>query len=133
MKENVLFCPACGTPSIEASSLAGGEAACQACSWAGKNEELVAVPIQHDFASREDMLLNFIKQLASTLAKSSAVEVGGVLLKWGFLDQNNMQAELQAYIKGMALAAGKSILETRQHLERSRANRAAKDRQKYGN
>lgn len=123
MKDHVFFCPACGSPSIETSELAGGVASCTPCSWKGSREDLVQVPLEHSFSSQEEMLTRFITQVASTIAKTGAVEIGRVLLQWGFLDEKNIQEELQSYIRSMAVAAAKSVIETRQHLEVARANR----------
>lgn len=121
MKDHVFFCPACGGPSIETSELAGGAASCQTCDWRGSREDLMKVPLEHSFSSQEEMLTRFITQVASTIAKTSAVELGRVLLQWGFLDEKNIQKELQSYIRNIAVSAARSVVETRQHLEMARA------------
>lgn len=124
MKDSAFFCPACGSPSVETSLLSGGEATCKACSWKGTREELVNLPFEHSFASQEEMLTRFVNQLSSTIAKTSAQEVGRILLQWGFLNTEDpavMQNELKIYIRMIAVAATKQIVETRQHLERAKA------------
>ena len=105
MKDTVFFCPACGTSSVKASSLAGGDASCEVCSWKGTREELLNLLFEHAFDSQEEMLMRFVNQLASVLARSSALEVGRVLLQWGFLEEKHMQEDLKIYIKTMAIAA----------------------------
>ena len=125
MKDTVFFCPACGTSSVKASSLAGGDASCEVCSWTGTREELLNLLFEHAFDSQEEMLMRFVNQLASVLARSSALEVGRVLLQWGFLEEKHMQEDLKIYIKTMAIAATKAVVETRQQLERARAQKAA--------
>lgn len=85
------------------------------------------LPFEHAFNSQEEMLTRFVNQLASTFAKTSAQEVGRILLQWGFLsteDASLMQKELKVYIRMMAVAATKQIVETRQHLERAKAQAA---------
>lgn len=124
MKENVYFCPACGSPSLEVSSLAGGASSCKSCPWTGTREELAEVPIEHAFMSQEEMVMRFVRQLSGAIAASSAQELGRVLLQWGFVDEKQLTQDLSAYIKAMALAATKAALETRQHLERARVNKA---------
>lgn len=124
MKDIAFFCPACGSPSVKTSALSGGEASCDACSWAGTREELLDVPFEHAFDNQEEMVTRFVNQLASVIARSSAPEVGKVLLQWGFLDSQSTTAELTAdlkvYIKTMAIAATKVVVETRRQLERAR-------------
>lgn len=117
------FCPACGSPSLEISVLAGGVSSCKACPWTGSKDELVAVPTGIDGLAQEDLIHRFVAQLSSTFAKSSAKEVALVLLRWGFIDQENLQEDLKSYIKAMAIASTKAVLETRQQLERARINK----------
>jgi len=84
----------------------------------------VNLPFEHSFASQEEMLTRFVNQLSSTIAKTSAQEVGRILLQWGFLNTEDpavMQNELKIYIRMIAVAATKQIVETRQHLERAKA------------
>lgn len=123
MKDTVFFCPACGSPSVDASSLAGGSAICRACPWSGSREELATVAIEHDALSQEAMVIKFVNVMAQVFASSSAHAVGQVLIKWGFLEGSSIPEDLAAYMKGAAIAATKSVLETRQHLERARVNK----------
>lgn len=125
-QDTAFFCPACGTSSIKASNLAGGDASCTICEWKGTREELLNIPFEHSFDSQEEMLKRFVNQLASALAKTSAFEVGKVLTQWGFLDEKNLTEELKIYIKVMAIAATKAAVETRQQLERVRVQKEIK-------
>lgn len=82
------------------------------------------LPFEHSFASQEEMLTRFVNQLSSTIAKTSAQEVGRILLQWGFLSTEDaavMQNELKVYIRMIAIAATKQIIETKQQLERAKA------------
>jgi hypothetical protein len=128
MKDFAYFCPACGSPSVEASSLAGGDATCDVCSWGGRREELVALPLEHHFQSQDEMLTTFIKQLANVMAKAAALPIGRVLLQWGFLSNNpkEMTEDLKHYIRSMVVHAAGAVISTRQHLERAKANAAKK-------
>lgn len=123
MKDTVFFCPACGSPSLEVSGLEGGDCACKACLWTGSREELAVVPIEHDALSQEELVIKFVNSLAMTFAKSTASEVGRLLLQWGFLREESLNEDLSAYMKSMAVAAARSVLETRQFLERVRVNK----------
>lgn len=126
MKDSAFFCPSCGSSSVKVSALAGGDASCDACEWKGSREEMVNLPFEHNFASKEEMISRFVNQLASSIAKSSALDVGRILLQWGFLDEKRLQEELKIYIRVMAVAATKAVIEARQHMERARAAKAAK-------
>jgi hypothetical protein len=126
MKDVAYFCPACGSPSVDASPLAGGGASCSVCSWAGTREQLLLVPLEHDFSSQEEMVLRFVRQLASIIAAGAGKEIGSMLLKWGFIDEKHVQEQLGAYIKAMAVAAAKSVVETRAALEVARFRKKTK-------
>jgi uncharacterized Zn finger protein (UPF0148 family) len=131
MKDTAFFCPACGTSSVKASALSGGAASCDVCAWTGIREELLNVPFEHAFDNQEEMVTRFVNQLASTIAKTSAQEVGKVLLQWGFLDDKSspteLTSDLKVYIKTMAIAATKAVIETRQHIERVRVKAVDND------
>lgn len=120
MKDVAYFCPSCGTSSVDVSSLAGGDASCSICGWAGKREDLLHVPLEHDFASQEEMVLRFIKQVAGVIAQNCAKDLGALLLKWGFLDEKRIKKELESYIRGMAVASAKSVIDTRKAFEVAR-------------
>ena len=127
MKETAYFCPACGTSSVTSSSLSGGEASCEVCRWRGTREELVGFQFEHGFDSHEEMVTRFVNQLSTALARSSAVEVGRILHQWGFLDEKTMSEDLKIYIRMMAIASTKAVLEARQHIERARSHKVAND------
>ena len=127
MKETAYFCPACGTSSVQSSALAGGEASCSVCSWKGTREELVGFQFEHTFSSQEEMVTRFVNQLASALARSSAVEIGRVLAQWGFLEEKTMKEDLKVYLRMMSVAATKAVIEARQHIERARSQKVVND------
>ena len=127
MKETAYFCPACGTSSVTSSALAGGEACCGVCKWKGTREELVGFQFEHAFDSQEEMVARFVGQLSTALARSSAVEVGRILHQWGFLDEKTMNEDLKVYIRMMAIASTRAVLEARQHIERARSQKVAND------
>lgn len=116
MKDTAYFCTQCGSPSVERSPLAGGNAKCTTCGWTGKNEDLHAVDFEHDFSSPEQIMQVFVTEFSGVIAKHLAAPLGATLLKWGFIDQQGLGRELGVYMKNIATAAAKAVFETRKGL-----------------
>lgn len=116
MKDIAYFCPDCGSPAIDRSALAGGAASCRACSWKGKNEDLHAVPFEHDFGSPDQAAERFVAEVSNLIAATLGAPIGRLLLKWGFCSVEQIAQELPVYGKAIASAAAKAILETREGL-----------------
>lgn len=97
MQDSVRFCPQCGSASVDFSTLVGGQATCAGCRWKGATDDLLVVPIQHDFALGKESI---ISDMMSDIRKFLAGELGlpwlKFLLKWGFLegDINNLPKTL---------------------------------------
>jgi hypothetical protein len=62
------FCSACGSASVNASSLAGGDACCTICSWKGKTEELVALPLGDGIGAPDDVYRAFFLDVRALLS-----------------------------------------------------------------
>jgi hypothetical protein len=117
MKDTAYFCPACGSSAVSRSVLAGGAACCDSCKWSGKNEDLHAVPFEHDFSSPEQVMQVFAAEFKSLVGKHLAQPLGAMLLKWGFLDRETLALALPIYLTNAAASMVKSIFETRQKIE----------------
>ena len=96
MKDSVKFCPTCGSASVEFSSLVGGQGSCKGCGWVGNADELLVVPIEHDFAGKEGMLVSMMNDVRKFMSGELGQPWLRFLLKWGFLeaDVNNLLATL---------------------------------------
>lgn len=117
MKDTAYFCPNCGSPTVERSPLAGGNASCSSCQWQGKNEDLHAVPFEHDFSSPEQVLQRFAAEFSGNIAKHLSAPIGAQLIKWGFItSQEELITDLGVYMRAIAAAAAKAVFETRQGL-----------------
>lgn len=123
MKENAYLCPSCGNPAVERSPLAGGSASCKACPWKGRNEELVVVPFEHNFASPEQVMERFAAEFSSTIARHLAAPLGAVLFKWGFISKEDLATDLLIYIRAIAAASAKAVLETRDGISTGKIKR----------
>lgn len=126
MKDNAYFCPGCGSPAVERSVLAGGAASCKTCSWTGTNEDLREVPFEHDYSSPDAVAERFAAEFSGLIAKNLAQPIGSMLLKWGFMTMEHMPQELGLYMRAIAAAAAKAVIETRQGLETGAIARPAK-------
>jgi hypothetical protein len=122
-KDKGLFCPACGGADVKASALAGGDASCNICNWTGKVEELATFHFSHDMGNQEQVFAHFFNDMRNLFSTAVAQGIGAVLLKWGFIDQPIDKKVFARYIGGIAQATVKSVLETRQALEKERVKR----------
>ncbi len=92
MKDSVRFCPQCGSASVDFSSLVGGGASCRGCGWHGQADDLLVVPIEHDFAGKEDAIISMVNDVRAFLSSELGLPWLKFLLKWGFIsaDSNNV-------------------------------------------
>lgn len=95
-QDSVKFCPQCGSASVEFSSLAMGQGSCKGCGWQGLADDLLTVPIQHDFVGREDVLVAMVNDVRTFLSGELGLPWLKFLLKWGFIsgDLNNAAATI---------------------------------------
>ncbi len=121
------FCPACGGADVTTSSLAGGAANCNICSWVGKVEDLATFRFSHDGGTPEEVFQRFFIDVRKLLAQQQfATAVGFLLIKWGFLDQPDPKTAeafgkvLARYVGEAAKAIVKSIADTRAAIEKEK-------------
>lgn len=96
-KDTVKFCPTCASSYLQFSELVGGDAGCLGCGWRGKTEELLLVPIQHDFAfGKESIISEMMLDVRRMLSGELGLPYLKFLMKWGFLegDVNNLSKTL---------------------------------------
>lgn len=113
-QDSVRFCPQCGSASVDFSALAAGSAHCRGCNWKGSNDDLLLVPIQHDFtfgsASIITEMMNDVRRL---LSGELGVPYLRFLMKWGFIegDPEHLAANLdrKKFARYMA-AIGHAVL-----------------------
>lgn len=87
--DTVKFCPQCGSASVDFSVLAGSTARCRGCHWEGKDDELLIVPIQHEFTfGNASMLVEMMNDVRRLLAGELGLPYLRFMLKWGFLEGN---------------------------------------------
>lgn len=112
-----VFCPQCGAASVD-RNLVASTGKCRACGWAGSDCELVAVPFQHELGLTDEAIFhNFFIDVRDVLGKSFAVEIGRLLLQWGFLAALDPKL-LARYLAAAARAMVHAILEERSAIER---------------
>lgn len=84
-QDSVKLCPQCGSASVEFSALVGGRADCKGCRWHGNSEELLVVPIQHEFVNKEEILVTILNEARQLLAGEFGLAWLKFLIKWGFV------------------------------------------------
>jgi len=111
LNDKVYLCPTCGSAAVNAATiLAGGASLCKKCGWEGKLEDLAVVPFGHDFESPEKMLHALALDLRGVMAGGFAVELGRVLVKWGFMSEltsDNKEDKIRA-VKALSRYIGAS-------------------------
>lgn len=90
MESKIRFCPQCGSAKVTFSELIGGVAKCgvRTCLWEGTTDELLAVPISHEFLSEESMMIQLMNDLRLMFSGELGVPYLKLLLKWGFIKAN---------------------------------------------
>lgn len=111
------FCPKCGSPSVDTSSLVGGEASCRICDWHGTNTAMDGHVFKHERGSQEEIATAFLLEIKSLVGGVFAVPIGRLLVKWGFLTTPVTAEEVSRYLTAVARNVAKTLLEERQAIE----------------
>lgn len=135
MQDSVRFCPQCASANVDFSALVGGQACCHGCNWKGPVDELLLIPIQHDFSLGKESI---ISEMMNDIRKFLSAELGlpwlKFLLKWGFLegDVERLGATLDRKKYARYLAAiGHAVL-TAVITERAKQSREATQKEGSG-
>lgn len=124
LNSRALFCTACGSADVVASSLAGGEASCNVCSWKGKVEELAVLPFGHNMGDAQQVFRSFFLEIRTLMSMQFGRDFGALLIKWGFLEQptpknaDKVRKVLARYVAGAAKAILESVAKTRADIEK---------------
>jgi hypothetical protein len=120
------FCPECGSPSIDRSTLLGGSAGCRACGWAGSADKLAVMPFAHSLGGDEQLLVALVGDLRLMLAKDVGNHFARFLAKWGFIDVAGADKALAGkrmgrYLSAIARSIVTALLQERDKMEAERA------------
>jgi hypothetical protein len=126
MSDHVYVCPECASPSVEFSTLEGGNGTCKACGWAGTKSELLAVPFSNKFGTEEEILMAIRSEWRGVFGKFGT-ELGRFLVRWGFMSLDGVSAEgvkktLVRYLTAMASSSLVAVMRERQLIEKERIN-----------
>ena len=119
-KSIAYFCAECGSPSVEFSVIAGGNATCKACGWCGPREKLAAHAFSHDHGSDQQTLVACLNELRAVMGDAAA-KYAVYLRKLGFWDGSNPK-QLARLLAAMTQASFKALVETKQEMEKERVN-----------
>ena len=136
-QDTVRFCPQCGSASVDFSALANGAARCLGCNWSGVNEDLLLVPIQHDFSfGSASIITEMMNDVRRLLSGELGLPYLKFLIKWGFVeaDINNLGNTLDRkifarYLSAIGHAVLNAVIAERMKLssEKSQKDREAND------
>jgi hypothetical protein len=118
------FCPTCGAADVTASTLAGGDARCNVCTWKGRVEELATFHFQHGMGSPDQIFRAFFMDMRKVMAREFSSSMGLILIKWGFMDapdgknMKKVQRTLARYLGAISQAVVKAIVAERQAIEK---------------
>lgn len=115
-RSKAMFCPQCGAAALD-RNLVGGSASCQVCDWSGHDYELAVLPFQHGFGGDEELSRAFFLDMRKLFGEKFAVEIGRVLVRWGFLPVTDARL-LARYLSAAARAVVISVFEERTKLEK---------------
>lgn len=121
LKEKAFFCPTCGSASVNAPMLAGAEASCNTCTWRGPTHELALLRFDHGMGSPEQVAHNFMIEVRNLLTKNFAMEMGRMLMKWGFMPANETKL-FARYMGAIARGISTAIVQERQAIDKERGH-----------
>lgn len=135
MQDSVRFCPQCGSANVDFSTLVGGSSSCKGCSWKGSADDLLVVPIQHDFVlGKESIITDMMNDIRKFLSGDLGLPYLKFLLKWGFLegDIENLAKTLDRkkfarYLATIGHAVLTAVIAERARLAREAAQKAGAD------
>lgn len=114
------MCPRCGSASVDFGHMSGSEAQCRGCQWRGSREDLLLLPVNHEFISDESMALTMVNDMRQLLSGELGLPYLKFLIKWGFvksdvLDPGNTvdRKQFAAYLAAITAGVLTSILKRR--------------------
>ncbi len=112
------FCAKCGSPAVDFSTLAGGEASCRSCGWKGVREDLLLHTFSHAFSSEEEVLQAFTADIR-TLMTEMGPKFVHLLLRWGFIGKVDPKIVLP-YFRAVGVAIATTTLKVRDELAKEK-------------
>lgn len=125
-KDCVRLCPTCGASSVDFSALIGGAAQCRACKWEGPSAELLLVPVEHMYGTREGTGFALNNDYRSLFKNKDFVrDFVAFLVKWGFVSAERSADKVSVnskqalrYMSAVARSGLVAIVEEREKIEK---------------
>ena len=119
----VYVCPECGGRSVDYGTLYGASAACRSCGWHGQHKDLLALSTGVDGATLFNAMLGDFKGAFS----ATAVELGRVLVKYGFVEVTKVDGvntinskQLVRYLSAAARTTLQAVIAERTAIQQER-------------
>lgn len=122
MKEEVAFCPQCGSARVDVSVLVGGKCQCRTCEWSGTSDDLFYYQRDVSGAVGIDAVTRYSYDVRNTIARETHEPIGKLLLRWGFIDEKVDPHELGRYLNAIARVTAIAIVETRDQIAAEKKN-----------
>ncbi len=110
------LCPSCGASmdNLAEVSAMSSQVICAACGWVGVENQLLAAALNRAVNASTDMTQPLVNDLRKLLVSGLGVHLYQFLVRWGFIDKNNMNARVLArYISKIANATLAAIIKER--------------------
>jgi ribosomal protein L37AE/L43A len=118
------LCPQCSSPTVDTPVLVGGAYKCTSCGWEG--EDPILIPFGNPYGSEETTFKAFTEEFLKEFAKTSALPLGKILVKWGFVERDHNGKPhtkvLARYIKAMAEGMITALLRECRAVEEEKAH-----------
>lgn len=125
--DNVRFCSRCGSASVEYSHFEGAfDAKCSSCGWTGPKDDLLTVPLVHDFANGESIVHALMSDVRRMLGKELGIPYLKFLTKWGFVPTAvDGRADVAIFSRYLSVIAGSvlnAVLTERARIEKEQVH-----------
>lgn len=104
-------CPDCRSTAVDGGELAESVASCRVCDWRGTSIQLTEVVIKHDYGVDTDIIDHLIIECRNVFMRSLAEEMGGLLVRFGFIDPQWGRDKALYYSKRYAVAIARGVVE----------------------
>lgn len=121
------ICPQCSSPTVDTPALVGGVYSCTSCGWSG--EDPILIPFGNPYGNEDATFSAFTAEFLGEFAKTSALALGKLLVKWGFVEQDAQGKPstriLARHIKAMAGGMVTALLQECRAVEEEKARARA--------
>jgi hypothetical protein len=105
---------------VDYGQITGSDAYCRGCRWTGTREDLLVLPVEHEFLSDESMALAMVNDMRQSLSGELGLPYLKFLIKWGFIKSDVVnpgntidRKKFAAYLAAITMGVLSSVLKCR--------------------